>query len=107
MTEPEDRDFAALDAYVRSQLAKAAETYAPHADLDARLAAALKAVKQEDEDLTVPGKLGGARHPAPEQRRNAAQGPAALPGSRLGRRPAPRSMAATIAPPSVRRCRLP
>ena len=61
MTKPEDRDLAAVDDYVRSQLAKAAETYTPHADLEARLAAALKAVEQEDDDLTVPGKLGTAR----------------------------------------------
>jgi hypothetical protein len=106
VTEPEDRDLAALDAYVRSQLAKAAETYAPHADLDARLAAALQAVEQEDGHLTVPGKLGGARHLAPEQRRNAAaqglphfQGHDSPDPPRAGRRQQSRRRA--------RRCQLP
>jgi hypothetical protein len=44
-----------LDAYVRSQLAKAAETYASHVDLDARLMAVLQAARPEDGDPEVPG----------------------------------------------------
>ncbi len=50
MIEREDRDLAALDLYIRSQLGTAAGTYAAHADLDARLAAVLHAGEQHNLD---------------------------------------------------------
>jgi hypothetical protein len=56
VTEREERDHAVLDAYIRSRLATAAETYTSHANLDGRLAAVLTAAEQEDDDLPVPGK---------------------------------------------------
>jgi hypothetical protein len=39
----EDPDFAALDTYIRTQLAAAAETYASRVDLHTKLAEILKA----------------------------------------------------------------
>lgn len=39
----EDPEFGDLDTYIRAQLGAAAETYAPQADLDARLKAVLEA----------------------------------------------------------------
>lgn len=75
MSEREDRDLAALDAYVRSQLAKAAETYASHVNLDARLAAVLQAAEQEHEDPAVPDKLGAAKQLEPERSEDAARDP--------------------------------
>ena len=50
MTGCEDPRFAALDAYIRTQLAKAAETYASHIDIDARLKAALEAERNDGHD---------------------------------------------------------
>lgn len=43
MTGCEDPEFAALDAYIRNQLAGAAETYTSQTDVDARLKAVLEA----------------------------------------------------------------
>jgi hypothetical protein len=43
MTTCEDPEFADLDAYIRSQLAGAAETYMAQPDVDARLKAVLEA----------------------------------------------------------------
>jgi hypothetical protein len=37
MSRDEDLDDAAFDAYIRAQLAKAADTYASHVDVSARL----------------------------------------------------------------------
>jgi hypothetical protein len=48
MTEHEGRDLASLDLYVQSQLAKAAATYAAHADLDGRLIEVLLTGKQHE-----------------------------------------------------------
>jgi hypothetical protein len=39
-----------LDAYIRSQLARAAETYASHVNIDARLKAVLEAVREDTHD---------------------------------------------------------
>jgi hypothetical protein len=50
MTSCEDPEFAALDAYIRSQLAGAAETYASHIDIDAQLKAVLEAAKEGTTD---------------------------------------------------------
>lgn len=50
VTGCEDPEFAALDAYIRSQLGGAAETYASHVDIDARLKAALEALTQDTRD---------------------------------------------------------
>lgn len=50
VTSCEDPEFAALDAYIRSQLAGAAETYASHIDVGARLKAVLEAAKEETHD---------------------------------------------------------
>jgi hypothetical protein len=55
MTSCEDPDFAALDAYIRNQLAGAAETYASHIDIDARLKAVLEAVKERTTDDAAVG----------------------------------------------------
>ncbi len=52
----DDPGFAALDARIRTQLAKAAETYASHVDLDARLKAILEAGLSNDQDDTVNGQ---------------------------------------------------
>lgn len=49
----DDRDSAALDAHIRTQLAGAAETYASRADLDARLKAILQAETSNGQDDTV------------------------------------------------------
>jgi hypothetical protein len=46
----DDPGFAALDARIRTQLTKADETYASHADLDARLKAILEAGPGNDQD---------------------------------------------------------
>lgn len=53
MTGCEDPEFAQLDAYLRSQLAEAAESYATSVDLDARLKAALGAGTSDDDDDDV------------------------------------------------------
>ena len=50
MTSCEDSQFAALDAYIRGQLAGAAETYASHLDIDARLKAVLEAGREDNHD---------------------------------------------------------
>jgi hypothetical protein len=50
VTSCEDPELAALDAYIRSQLAGAAETYASHIDIDARLKAALEAAREDNHD---------------------------------------------------------
>jgi hypothetical protein len=46
----DDPGFAALDAHIRTQLAGAAETYASHVDLDARLQSILKAETDTEQD---------------------------------------------------------
>lgn len=66
MTEREGRELAVLDAYVRSQLAKAAETYASRVDLHARLAAVLQAAEQEHVDPPAPDKLGAGKQVEPQ-----------------------------------------
>jgi len=43
MSTCEDSEFTSLDAYIRSQLAGAAETYMAQTEVDARLKAVLKA----------------------------------------------------------------
>jgi hypothetical protein len=50
MTADEDSAFAALDAHIRAELARAAATYASCVDLRARLAAILAAGAQDDDD---------------------------------------------------------
>ena len=50
MTSREDSEFAALDAYIRNQLAEAAKTYASHVDIGARLKAVLEAVTENTND---------------------------------------------------------
>lgn len=47
MTFCEDPEFASLDAYICSQLARAAETYTSQTDVDARLNAVLEAENDE------------------------------------------------------------
>jgi hypothetical protein len=57
MTDCEDDPgFAALDAHVCAQLAKAAESCGSHVDLDARLRAILEAGTANDEDDTAAGQ---------------------------------------------------
>jgi len=46
----DDPGFAALDAHIRAQLTRAAETYASHLDLDARLGEILEAGTANDQD---------------------------------------------------------
>jgi hypothetical protein len=53
MTGCDDPDVAALDAHMRTQFAKAAETYASQIDLDARLTAILAVAKQIEADGTA------------------------------------------------------
>lgn len=53
MTGFEARDSTALDTYIRRQLAGAAETYASHLDVDARLAAIQEAGTKNDHDDTA------------------------------------------------------
>jgi hypothetical protein len=43
----DDPEFAAIDDYIRTQLAEAAQTYASKADLDIRLEEILKAEETE------------------------------------------------------------
>jgi hypothetical protein len=50
VTTCEDPEFSSLDAYIRSQLARAAETYASHVNIDARLKAVLEAVREDTHD---------------------------------------------------------
>lgn len=50
MTADEDSAFAALDAHIRAELARAAATYASCADLRVRLAAILEAGTRDDDD---------------------------------------------------------
>jgi hypothetical protein len=50
MTAGEDPAFAALDAHIRTELARAAATYASCVDLRARLAAILAAGARDDDD---------------------------------------------------------
>lgn len=52
----DDPGFAALDAHVCAQLAKAAESYESHVDLDARLRAILEAGTANDEGDTAAGQ---------------------------------------------------
>jgi len=49
----EDLDDAAFDAYIRAQLAKAADTYASHVDLNARLAMIREASNNNQDDGTA------------------------------------------------------
>jgi hypothetical protein len=49
----EDLDNAAFDASIRSQLAKAADTYASHVDLGARLKAIREAGRSDQDDDTA------------------------------------------------------
>jgi hypothetical protein len=53
VTSCEDRDYAALDAHIRSQLARAAETYVPIVNTRARLKAVLEAKEDEDQHGTA------------------------------------------------------
>ncbi len=53
MTSSDDPVYAALDAYIRSQLARAAEVHASHTDLEVRLAAVLAAGRNDDDDSTA------------------------------------------------------
>jgi RNA polymerase sigma-70 factor (ECF subfamily) len=54
MTRHDNPDFDALDAYVREQLSRAAETYASWVDVDARLKAVLDVdSSQQDNDATA------------------------------------------------------
>lgn len=48
MTGCEDPEFGALDAYIRTQLARAADTYASQIDMDAQLEAVLEATNDDD-----------------------------------------------------------
>jgi hypothetical protein len=45
-----DPGLADPDAYIRTQLARAAETHASHIDISARLKAALEAGRNDDHD---------------------------------------------------------
>jgi hypothetical protein len=49
----DDPGFAALDAHIRTQLAKAAEAYASQVDLEARLKAILEAGTDNDQSDTA------------------------------------------------------
>jgi hypothetical protein len=49
----EDSAFAALDAHIRTQLTRAAETYAWRVDLDAKLKAILQAETSNDQNDTA------------------------------------------------------
>jgi hypothetical protein len=51
----DDLGFAALDAHIRAQLAKAAEICASYANVDARLKAILEAGKNNGQDDTAAG----------------------------------------------------
>jgi len=53
MTADEVRDFAALDTYIRKQLAGAAEAHASQLDVKARLAPILEAGTKNDHDDTA------------------------------------------------------
>jgi hypothetical protein len=44
----EKNEFAAVDDYIRAQLTRAAEAYASHADIDARLKAVLETGEASD-----------------------------------------------------------
>jgi hypothetical protein len=46
----EDHEFATLDVYVRDQLDRAAEAYAAHIDIAARLPAVLEAAPANEGD---------------------------------------------------------
>jgi hypothetical protein len=50
MTGSEDRGSTALDIYIRAQFAGAAETYASHINMEARLRAVLEAGRADDHD---------------------------------------------------------
>ena len=52
----DDLGSTALDAHIRTQLAKAAETCASHANLDARLKTILEAGTDSDQDVTAAGQ---------------------------------------------------
>jgi hypothetical protein len=52
----DDPGFAALDARIRAQLARAAETYGSHVDLEARLGAILEAETADDQGDTADGQ---------------------------------------------------
>jgi hypothetical protein len=47
LTGCDDPDFAAIDDYIRTQLAEAAQTYTSRADPDVRLRQILKAAEEE------------------------------------------------------------
>jgi hypothetical protein len=53
VTGCEDPEFAQLDAYIRAQLARAAELYASSVDLDAMLEAVLGAGTHDTDDDTA------------------------------------------------------
>ncbi len=53
MSHDEDLDDAAFDAYIRAQLAKAADTYASHVDLSARLERIREADNSNQDDGTT------------------------------------------------------
>jgi hypothetical protein len=56
MIDCEDPEFAALDAYFRSQLAGAAQAYASDVDIDARLKAVLEAATEDEHDGSARGQ---------------------------------------------------
>jgi hypothetical protein len=49
----EESESVVLDTYIRIQLAKAAEAYASHIDIDAGLRAALEARRENERDGTT------------------------------------------------------
>jgi hypothetical protein len=51
MTGCEDPEFTAVDAYIRSQLAGAAETYTSQIDIDARVKAVQEAGNENEPRL--------------------------------------------------------
>ena len=53
MTAGEDAAFAALDAHIRTELARAIATYASCVDLRTRLAAILEAGTRDDDDTAA------------------------------------------------------
>jgi hypothetical protein len=53
VTGCDDPEFAQLDAYIRAQLARAAESYGSSVDVDARLEAVLAAGTHDSDDDTA------------------------------------------------------
>lgn len=53
MNDPGDPALVVLDAHIRAQLASAAQDYALHTDLQARLAAILEACTHDNDGATT------------------------------------------------------